>query len=68
MKLIQVELPHEVAKQRDDLVQAGWFRNEDEAIRLALSKFVRHHRLELLERFQREDIEWMLKQKSMNER
>jgi len=32
-------------------------------VRLALLEFVRHHRLELVERFQREDIAWAIKQK-----
>jgi Arc/MetJ-type ribon-helix-helix transcriptional regulator len=66
MKLIQVELPDEVAKELGAMVQAGWFHSEDEAVRLALLEFVRRHRLELLERFQREDIEWALSQKSVN--
>jgi len=44
-------------------VREGWFRNEAEAVRLALLEFVRRHRLELMERFQREDIAWAIKQK-----
>jgi len=44
-------------------VKAGWFRTEEEAVRLALLEFVRRHRVELLERFQREDIAWALRQK-----
>jgi Arc/MetJ-type ribon-helix-helix transcriptional regulator len=66
MKLIQVELPDEVAKELGAMVQAGWFHSEGEAVRLALLEFVRRHRLDLLERFQREDIEWALSQKSVN--
>ena len=49
------------------MVQAGWFRNEDEVIRFALLEFIRHHRLALLERFQREDIVWALQQKGAAE-
>ena len=64
MKLIQIEVSEQVAKELDAMVQAGWFRTEDEAIRLALLEFVRRNRLELLERFQREDIAWAMQQKS----
>ena len=63
MKLIQIELPDEIAKELDVLVQAGWFHSEDEVVRLALLEFVRQHRFELLERFQKDDIEWALQQK-----
>jgi len=45
------------------MVKEGWFRNEGEAVRSALSEFIRRHRLELLERFQRKDIAWAIKQK-----
>lgn len=64
MKQIQIELPDEVAKGLDAMVQAGWFHSEDEVVRMALLEFIRHNRLELLEQFQLEDIEWALKQKS----
>jgi hypothetical protein len=30
-------------------------------MRAAFQEFIRHHRLELLERFMQEDIEWALK-------
>ncbi|MGH9318756.1 MAG: ribbon-helix-helix domain-containing protein [Vicinamibacteria bacterium] len=63
MKPIQVELPDRLAEELRLLVKAGWFRNEEEAVRVALLEFVRRHRVELLERFQREDIAWALRQK-----
>lgn len=62
MKPIQVELPDKLAEELGLLVKAGWFRNEEEAIRQALLEFLRRHRVELLERFQREDIAWALRQ------
>jgi Arc/MetJ-type ribon-helix-helix transcriptional regulator len=64
MKLIQIEVSDQIANELDAMVQAGWFRSEDEAIHLALLEFVRRNRLELLERFQREDIAWAMQQKS----
>ena len=67
MKSVQVELPEKIADELEQLVKAGWFRSEEEAVRLALIEFLRRHRFELLERFQREDIEWALKQKGVKE-
>ncbi len=63
MKSIQIELPEKLAQELDAMVREGWFRNEGEAVRSAVLDFVRRHRLELLERFQREDIAWAIKQK-----
>ena len=64
MKAITVELPEAVAKELGRLVEAGWFRSEEEAVRWALFEFMRRHRFELEERFQREDIAWALREKS----
>ncbi|HSF16624.1 MAG TPA: CopG family transcriptional regulator [Vicinamibacteria bacterium] len=63
MKPIQVELPDRLAEELELLVKAGWFRDEEEAVRLALLEFLRRNRVALLERFQREDIEWALSSK-----
>ncbi len=63
MRSLQVELPDKLAGEVAALVQAGWFRSEDELVRLALVEFVQRHRFELLEQFQREDIAWALQQK-----
>ncbi len=67
MKSVQVELPDKLAEEIDSLVKAGWFQSEAEVVRLALVEFMRRHRLELLERFQREDIAWALQQKETGE-
>jgi Arc/MetJ-type ribon-helix-helix transcriptional regulator len=63
MKTIQVALPDRAAAEIGELVRAGWFASEDEAVRAAVLDFVRRNRTELLERFLREDIEWALQQK-----
>jgi Arc/MetJ-type ribon-helix-helix transcriptional regulator len=63
MRSIQIELPEKLAHELDMLVQQGWFRSEEEAIRFALLDFLRRHHLELLEQFQREDIAWALRHK-----
>jgi len=67
MKCINIELPDKLAQELDAMIQAGWFSNEAEIVRSALLEFVRRHRLELLERFQQEDIAWALKQKGTTE-
>jgi Arc/MetJ-type ribon-helix-helix transcriptional regulator len=64
MKTISVELPDRAAEGIDQLVRAGWFASESEAVRAAVLDFVRRNRVELLERFQREDIAWALGQKA----
>ncbi len=63
MKSITVELPDKLAQELAAMVDSGWFRDEGEAVRLALLEFLRRHRLELTERFQLEDIDWALRQK-----
>jgi len=63
MTSIQIELPDKLAEALDTMVQQGWFRSEEEVLRLALLEFLRRHRLELHEQFQRDDIAWSLRQK-----
>ncbi|MBA3442547.1 MAG: ribbon-helix-helix protein, CopG family [Pyrinomonadaceae bacterium] len=59
-KSMQVDLPDKLADELKLLVEAGWFQSQEEAVRVALLEFVRRHRAELIERFQREDIAWAL--------
>ena len=61
MKAIQLELPDKLAAEINAYVNAGWFGSEGEVIRAALMDFVKRHRIDLLERFMRDDIEWALK-------
>jgi Arc/MetJ-type ribon-helix-helix transcriptional regulator len=63
MKVIQVELPEKLAQELEAFVKEGWFRDEGEAIRYALTQFLNRYRLQLTEHFQREDIAWALKWK-----
>lgn len=60
MKTLEVALPDRLAKQVNDLVEQGWFIDEAELARQALSEFLSKHRFELQEQFQREDIQWAL--------
>ena len=63
MKSINVDLPEKVAEELSRLVESGWFRDEGEAVRVALVEFLGHRTTELQEHFQREDIEWALREK-----
>ncbi len=63
MKAIQVELPDKLAAEVEAYVKTGWFSSEAEMVRAALMDFLRRNRLDLLERFMRDDIQWALKQK-----
>ena len=63
MKSVQLSLPDPLMTEVDGLVHAGWFRSNSELVRAAVIEFVRRHRFALTERFQREDIDWALKQK-----
>ncbi|HXJ96536.1 MAG TPA: ribbon-helix-helix domain-containing protein [Terriglobia bacterium] len=63
MKSMRLEMPDRLADELDRLVKAGWFHSEQEAIRLAIVEFLSQRRLDLVERFEREDIDWALRQK-----
>jgi len=58
MKSLVVEVPEQVAAEVQRLVVGGWFQSEGEVARQALIEFVRTHRAELQEQFQRDDIAW----------
>ena len=63
MKSINVDLPEKIAEELSRLVERGWFRDEGEAVRVALVEFLGHRAAELQERFQHEDIEWALRER-----
>jgi Arc/MetJ-type ribon-helix-helix transcriptional regulator len=63
MKTITVELPTKAAAEIHHYVRAGWFASDAEAVRAAVLEFVRRNRVEMLDRFMREDIAWALRQK-----
>jgi Arc/MetJ-type ribon-helix-helix transcriptional regulator len=63
MKTLELEVPDRLAQEIEDLVRSGWFVDENEIARQALTNFVRNHRLHLQEDFQREDIRWAMQLK-----
>lgn len=64
MKAINVEFPDKLATEIQAYVRAGWFGSEAEVVRAAVMDFVRRRRIDLLERFMHDDIEWALKLKN----
>jgi Arc/MetJ-type ribon-helix-helix transcriptional regulator len=58
MKTLSIDLPDKLAAEIDAYVKAGFFHFEPDAVRAAMSEFVRRNRMDLMERFAREDIEW----------
>jgi len=60
MKILELEVPDQIAKRIESLVQAGWFASEEELARFALSEFLSKHRFQLQERCQQDDIRWAL--------
>lgn len=61
MKTLQTEVPDRLYKQAVKLVKEGWFRTEDEIVYEALRRFIESHRMGLMEKFIREDVEWGLR-------
>jgi Arc/MetJ-type ribon-helix-helix transcriptional regulator len=61
-KSLHLQLPDKLAHELERVVRAGWFKAEDEVVRLALQEFLYDRRLELIERFQLDDIEWAVRQ------
>jgi len=67
MKTIKVDLPEKLALEMESYVKGGWFSDEAEVMRVAFQEFIRYHRLELMEKFMQEDIEWALKIKKASQ-
>ncbi|MBI3753825.1 MAG: CopG family transcriptional regulator [Deltaproteobacteria bacterium] len=60
MKSICAQLPDQVYQEVKSLIDKGWFKNEDDIILEALRRFLDIHKIELMENFVREDVEWGL--------
>ena len=63
MKMLQVELPDEMAHEIADVVETGKFENASEVVRAALRDFISIRRFELLEQQQLKDIAWALNER-----
>jgi Arc/MetJ-type ribon-helix-helix transcriptional regulator len=62
MKSLSIDLPDSLAKAIESYVKAGLFRSEMDVLLAAISEFVRRNKIDLMERFAHEDIEWAKKE------
>ena len=60
MKTIQTQLPEQIYKKALDLVNQGWFRDEQDIFSEAIRRYLDSHRPDLMEKFIRDDVEWGL--------
>jgi Arc/MetJ-type ribon-helix-helix transcriptional regulator len=58
VKTLSITVPDHLAERIHDYVQSGFFTSEPDVILAAMSEFVRRNRVDLMERFAREDIAW----------
>lgn len=62
MKTLSIHIPDNIADQIHDYVKAGFFSSEPDMILAAMSEFLRRNRVDMMERFALEDIEWAKKE------
>ena len=67
MKTLQVTLPDDMAREVNDVVEAGTFANADEVVRASLREFISGRRFELMEQQQLQDIAWAVREKPVGE-
>ncbi len=58
MKTLSINVPDNMADQIEKFVKTGFFTSEPDVIIAAMTEFIRRNRIDLMERFAREDIEW----------
>lgn len=63
MKTLQVELPDQIAREVEQVVETGVFENAAEVVRVALREFITRRRYELMEQQQLQDVAWALREK-----
>jgi Arc/MetJ-type ribon-helix-helix transcriptional regulator len=56
----ETQIPFQLFEQADQLVASGWYSSVDEVIFDALRRLLESRRQELVEQFQRADVEWGL--------
>lgn len=54
------QIPEQLSKQMQLLINEGWFSNMDEILSDALRRYLDSHKPELMEHFIQEDVGWGL--------
>ena len=67
MKTLSIDLPDNMANQIENFVKSGFFTSEPDVILAAMTEFIRRNRIELMERFAMEDIDWAKNEALVNE-
>ena len=62
MKTLTITISDNLAAQIYDYIKAGFFSSEPDVIIAAMSEFVRRNRVDMMEHYAREDIEWAKKE------
>ena len=58
MKTMSFDIPDNMANQIKDFVKVGFFASEPDVIMAAMTEFIRRNKIDMMERFAMEDIEW----------
>jgi len=58
LKTLSITVPDHLAERINDYVRSGFFMSEPDVVVAAISEFIRRNRVDLMERFAREDIGW----------
>lgn len=58
---VQAELPDQLARQGQELVESGWVPDMNSLLTEALRRYLESHQTSLAETFVREDVDWGLR-------
>ena len=61
MATLQAEVPQQLWKQAQNMVDRGWVSNLDALVSESLQRYLESHQEAMTEQFIREDVEWGLR-------
>ncbi len=61
MSTITIDLPDQLYREANELVESGCFQSPRDMLVTALAEFIRHYRPQLMDEFARQDIAWARK-------
>ena len=60
METIPARVTGRLIVEMDELIKEGWYANRSELIRDAIRQMVKRVKIQMLEQFMKEDVEWGL--------